>query len=125
MPRSIISNKPTIYQFSSHIQYLVVELATSTVFVCCNVIFATKAFNFDCPHTIYITTKVIITVVNAAMKRSTSTRKLLRKEPNFELTLASPISFCSFFSLISFLYLYWITNYFIVFWALSSVGSYS
>ena len=74
-----------MYQFGSYIQYLVAESAASIAFVCCNAMFATKAFNFDCLHTIYITTKVIITVVNAAMKRSTSTRKLSRKEPNFKL----------------------------------------
>ena len=102
MPRSIISNKPTIYQFGPHMQYLVAVSATSTAFVCYNAIFATKAFNFDCLYTIYITTKVIITVVNAAMKRSTTTRKLSWKEPNFELILASSISFCSFSSLIFF-----------------------
>ena len=43
MPNSIISNKPTIYQFGSHIQYLVAESAASTAFVCCRATFATKA----------------------------------------------------------------------------------
>ena len=89
MPNSIISNKPTIYQFGLHIQYLTVESAASTAFVCCKAIFATKAFNFDCPHTIYITTIVIIIVINATVKRSTSTKKLLRKEPNLEFFFGS------------------------------------
>ena len=123
MPNSIISNKPTIYQFGSHIQYLVAESAASTAFVHCRAIFATKAFNFDCPHTIHITTRVIIIVIKATVKRSTSTRKLSRKEPNLELNLASSISFCSFFSIISFLFLYWVTKSFSVFGALSSLGS--
>ena len=122
MLNSIISNKPTIFQFGSHIQYLVAESVASTAFVCCKAKFTTKAFNFDCPHTIHITTKVIIIVINVAMKRSTSTRKLSRKEPNLELILASFIFFCSFFSIISFLYLYWVTKSFIVLGALSSFG---
>ena len=123
MPNSIISNKPTIYQFGSHIQYLVAGSVASTAFVCCKAKFATKAFNFDCPHTIYITTKVMIIVINAAMKRSMSTRKLSRKEPNLDLVLASFIFFCSFFSIISFLHLYWVTKSFIFLGVLNSLGS--
>ena len=114
MPNSIISNKPTMYQFGSHIQYLVAESAASTAFVHCDAIFGTKAFNFDCPHTIYITTKVIIIVINAAMKRTMSTMKLMRKEPNLELILASSFTFCSFFSVIFFLCLYWVRKSFSV-----------
>ena len=106
MPNSIISNKPIIYQFGSHIQYLFVESATSTAFICCKAIFATKAFNFDCQHTIYITTIVIIIVINATVKRSTSTKELLRKEPNLELFITSSISCCPFLSRISLLFLY-------------------
>ena len=112
-----------IYQFGSHIQYLVGELAASTAFVCCNAIFATKAFNFDCPHTIYITTEVITIVINAAMKRSTFTMQLSRNDPNLELTLASSISFWSCVSVISFLYLYWVRKLFIVCGAVSTFGS--
>ena len=123
MPSSIISNKPTIYQFGSHIQYLVAKSAASTAFACCKAIFATKAFNFNCPHTIHITTRVIIIVIRAAVKRSMSTRKLLRKEPNLEFNLASSISFCSLFSIISLLFLYWVTKSFSVFEALSNLGS--
>ena len=99
MPNSIISNKPTIHQFGSHKPYLVAESVASTVGICCMAMFATKAFSFDCPHTIYITTKVIIIVIRPAMNRSMSIRKLLRKEPNLELILAS-----SFFLLFPFLH---------------------
>ena len=76
MPNSIISNKPTIYQFGSHKQYLVAGSVAYTAFVCCKAKFATKAFNFDYLDTIYITSEAIIIVINAAMKRSTSTKKL-------------------------------------------------
>ena len=86
MPNTIISNKPTMYQFGSHIQYLSVESAASTAFSHCKAIFATKTFNFDCPHTMYITTNVMIIVNNAAVKRNTSTKKLLKKEPNLEFS---------------------------------------
>ena len=86
MPRSIISNKPTIYQFGSHIQYLVAGSVASTAFV----------------YTMHITTKVIITVVNAAKKRSTSTRKLSRKKPSLELILALLFPFVH--SFLSFLF---------------------
>ena len=123
MPNSIISNKPKIYLFGLHIHYLVAESAASTAFVCFKAKFATKAFNFDCPHTMSIGTEVIIIVINAAVKRSTSTRKLSRKEPNLEHILASSNSFCSLFSMISFLCLYWVTKSFSVFGALSSLGS--
>ena len=74
MPIIIISNIPTIYQFVLHIQYLSVIPAASIALVHCKAIFATNAFNFDCLHTMYITTKVIIIVTNAAEKRSTSTK---------------------------------------------------
>ena len=97
MPNNIISNKPTIYQFGSHIQYLSVVSATSTAFAHSKPMFATNAFNFDCPHTMYITIIDIIIVTSAAVKRSMSTKKLLRKEPNLEFFFASSISFCPFF----------------------------
>ena len=77
----------------SHIQYLVGKSAASTAFVCCNAIFATEAFNFDCLHTIYITTKVTTNEINAAMKRSMSTMKLSRNDHNFEPIWAFSISF--------------------------------
>ena len=122
MPNNIISNKPTIYQFGLHIQYLAVESAASTAFVHCKAIFATKTFNFDYPHTTYITTIVIIIVINAAVKRSRSTKKLLRKEPKLELLFASSISCCPFLSRISLLFLYWATKSFSVCGVLSNLG---
>ena len=123
MPNSIISKKPSIYQFGSYIHYLVAESAASTAFVCCKTKFATKAFDFDCLHTMYITTKIIIIVINADVKRSTSTRKLLRKDPNLELILASSITLSSLLSIISFLYLYCVTKSFSALGVLSSLGS--
>ena len=101
-----------MYQFGSHIQYLVGNSAAPTAFVHCNAIFATKAFNFDCPHTIYISTKVTTIVINAAKKRSMPTIKLSRNDPNLEPILASSTSFWFCFSVISFLYLYWVRKSF-------------
>ena len=111
-----------IYQFGLYIQYLVGKLAVSTAFVCCNAIFATKAFNLDCPHTIYITTKVITIVINAAMKRGMSTMKLSRNDLNLEPTLTSSNSFCFCFSVISFLHLYWVRKSVIFCGVVSSLG---
>ena len=103
MPIIIIGNIPMIYQFVLHILYLSV---VSAALVHCKAIFATNAFNFDCPHTMYITTNDIIIVTNVAEKRSMSTRKLLRKEPNLDSFLAPSISFCPLCSSIFFLFLY-------------------
>ena len=114
MPIIIISNIPTIYQFVLHIQYLSVMSAASILFVHCKAIFTTNAFNFDCLHTMYITTNIISIVTNAAVQRSTSTRKLLRKEPILELIFASSISFCPCISNIFHLSLYLFTSSFSV-----------
>ena len=117
MPIIIISKIPAIYQFVLHIQYLSVVSAASIPLAHCKAIFATNAFNFDCLHTVYITTKVIIIVTNAAEKRSMSTKKRLRKEPNLESFLALSISFFPFSSNI-FFFLYRFTRPFSVFGAL-------
>ena len=97
MPNIISSKIPMIYQFVLHIQYLSVMSAASTALVHCSAMFATSAFNFDCLHTMYITTNIIIIVIIAVVKRSTSTRKHLRKEPNLEFIFASSISFSFYF----------------------------
>ena len=94
MPIIIIINIPMIYQFVLHTHYVYVTSAASISLTCCKALFATSAFNFDCPHTMYITTNIIIIVTNAAEKRSTSTRNLLRKEPNLVSLLV--LSFCLF-----------------------------
>ena len=78
----IISNIPMIFQFVLHIHYLSVGSVASNPLAWCKAIIAINDFNFDCPHTMYITTNIIIIVTNAAEKRRTSIRKLLRKEPN-------------------------------------------
>ena len=62
MPIIIISNIAMIYQFVLHIQYLSVVSAASIPLAHCKAIFATNAFSFDCPHTMYITTNIIIIV---------------------------------------------------------------
>ena len=122
MPNSIISNEPKTYQFGSHIQYLSVMSAASTAFTHCKAIYATNAFNFDCPHTMFITTIVIIIVINATVKRRMSTKKLLRKELNLELFFVSSISFCPFISRIFLLFLYWARKSFSVFWHCADWG---
>ena len=82
-------------------------MSTASIpFAHCKAIFPTNAFNFDCPHTLYITTIVIIIVTNAAVKRSTSTTKHLRKDPNLEFIFASSISFFSNISNI-----FWVFTY--------------
>ena len=119
MPINIISNIPMIYQFVLHIQDLSVISAASIPLAHCKAIFATNAFNFECLHTMYITTNVIIIVTNAAENRSTSTRKLLRTKVG--------VFHCSFYLLFPFisiifsLCLYWFTSSFSVFGALSNI----
>ena len=96
--------------------------AASIPFVHCKAILATNAFNFDCLHTMYITTIIIIIVINAAVKRSMSIKKLFRKEPNLEFFLASSISFCPFISRIFFLFLCWAIRSFSVLGPRSKFG---
>ena len=99
MPNSIISNKPTIYQFGLYKQYLVVESAASTAFLCCEAIFTTKAFNFDFAHMMYITTIVIIIVINAAVKRSHVYQEAFEKRTKLGAYLGFFYFFLSFFFL--------------------------
>ena len=59
----------------------------STPLIHCIAMFVTKAFNFDGPYIMYIITNIIIMVTSAAVNRSMSARKLLRKELNFKVSL--------------------------------------
>ena len=83
--------------------------------------FATKAFNLDCPYTIYIIISVITRVISAAVNISTSTRKLFRNDRNLEFSFGLSSS-CSFLSKIYFLFLYWIAKSHSVFGALIKLG---
>ena len=67
-----------MYHFVLHVQRMLLTSAASTAFIHCIAMFATKAFNLDCPYTIYIIINVIIRVISAAVNISTSARKLFR-----------------------------------------------
>ena len=68
----------------------------SAPLMCCITMFATKAFNFDCLHIMYIIKSVIIIVISAAVNSSMSARKLLRNDLNFEFSFVFAFSW-SFF----------------------------
>ena len=101
----MIINIPMMYHFVLHVQSMSLMSAASTVFILCIAIFATKAFNLDCPYTIYIIINAIIRVISEAVNISTSARKLSRNDLNFEFSSGLSSS-CSFLSRIFLLSLY-------------------
>ena len=121
MPKVIIINIPMLYHCVLHVQSMLLMSAASTAFILCMAMFATKAFNLDCPYTIYIIISVIIRVISAAVNRGTSARKLFRNDQNLEFSFGLSSS-CSFLSKIFFLFLYWIAKYRCVFGALIKLG---
>ena len=82
MPNVIIINIPMMYHCVLHVLSMSLTSAVSTAFIHCMAMFATKAFNLDCPYTIYIIISVIIRVISMAVNRSTSARKLFRNDQN-------------------------------------------
>ena len=90
-----------MYHYVLHVQSMSLTSAASTAFICCIAMFATKAFNLDCPYTIYIIISVIIRVISAAVNRSTWARKLFRNNQNLEFPFGLSSS-CSFLSKIFF-----------------------
>ena len=80
MPKVIVINIPMIYYCVLHVQRMSLISAASTAFIHCIAIFATKAFNLDCPYTIYIIISVIIRVISMAVNISTSARELFRND---------------------------------------------
>ena len=102
MPEVII-NIPMIYHCVLHVQSMSIMSVASIPLMCCATMFATKAFNFDCPHIMYIITNFIIIVTSAAMNRSMSARKLLRNVLNCEISFVLSNSF-SFLSKLFFLF---------------------
>ena len=80
MPKVIIINVPMMYHCVLHVQRTLLTSAASTAFICCIAMFATNAFNLDCPYTIYIIISAIIRVISDAVNISTSARKLLRND---------------------------------------------
>ena len=85
MPKVIIINIPMMYHCVLYVQSMSFTSAASTAFIHCMAMFATKAFNLDCPYTIYIIISVIIRVISAAVNRSTSARKLYSNDQNLVL----------------------------------------
>ena len=83
MPKVIIINIPIMYHCVLHVQSMSLMPVASTPLMHCIGMFVTKAFNFDCPYTIYIITSIIIMVTSAAENRHMSARKLLRNDLNF------------------------------------------
>ena len=121
MPKVIIINIPMMYHCVLHVQSMSLMSAASTAFIHCIAMFATKAFNLDCPYTIYIIISVIIRVISVAVNISTSARKLFRNDGNFEFSFGLSSS-CSFLSKMFFLFLYWIAKSHSVFGALIKLG---
>ena len=128
MPKVIIINIPMMYHCVLHVQSMLLTSAASAAFIHCIAMFATKAFNLDCPYTIHIIISVIIRVISAAVNKSTSARKLFRNDLNSEFS-SGLYSSCSFLSRIFFLFLYWIAKshsvfgVLIKFWLISNVSS--
>ena len=120
MPKVIIINIPMMYLCVLHVQRMLLTSAASTAFICCIAMFATKTFNLDCVYTIYIIISVIIRVISVALNISTSARKLLRNDLNFEFP-SHLSSSCSFLSKIFFLFLYWIAKSCSVFWSIDQI----
>ena len=67
-----------MYHCVLHVQSMSLTSAALTAFICCLAMFTTKAFNLDCPYTIYIIISVIIRVISVAVNISMSSRKLFR-----------------------------------------------
>ena len=81
MPKVIIIiNVPMMYHCVLHLQSMLLTSAALTAFIHCIGMFATKAFNLDCPYTIYIIISVMIRVISTTVNRSTLARKLFRKD---------------------------------------------
>ena len=121
MPKVIIINIPMMNHCVSHVLGMLLTSAASTVFILCIAMFVTKAFNLDCPYTIYIIISVIIRVIIVAVNISTSARKLFRNNQNFEFSFGLSSS-CSFLLKMFFLFLYWIAKSCSVFGALIKLG---
>ena len=121
MPKVIIINIPMMYHCVLHVQRMSLTSAALTAFILCIPMFVTKAFNLDCPYTIYIIISVIIRVISAAVNTSTSVRKLFRNDQNFEFSFGLS-SFCSSLLKRFFLFWYWIAKSRSIFGALSTLG---
>ena len=106
-----------MYYCVLHVQSMLLMSAASTVLILCITMLVTKAFNFDCPYIIYITS-VIIRVISAAVNISTTAKKLFRNDLNFEFSSVFSVS-CSFSFIIFLCLQYWTAKSHKVFGALS------
>ena len=94
-----------MYHCVLHMESMSLMSVASTVLIHCIAMFATKAFNFDCPYIIYIITSVMIRVISAAVNRGMSATKLFRN--NLDFVVSSEFSnSCSFLFRIFFLFQY-------------------
>ena len=98
-----------MYHCVLHVQGMSLTSAASTAFIHCIAMFATKAFNLDCPYTIYIIISVIMRVISAAVNISTLARKLFRNAQNLEFSFGLPSS-CSFLLKCSFCFCIGVLN---------------
>ena len=96
MPKVIIINIPMMYHCVLHVQSMSLTSAASTAFIHCIAMFATKAFNLDCPYAIYITISVIIRVISMAVNVSTLARKLFRNDQNLEFSFGCLVPVLSY-----------------------------
>ena len=80
MPKVIIINITMMYHCVLQMQSISLMSAASTAFILCIAMFVTKAFNLDCPYSIYIIISVTISVKRAAVNIRTSARKLFRND---------------------------------------------
>ena len=110
-----------MYHCVLHVQSTSLTSATSTAFIHAIAMFATKAFNLDCPYTIYIIISVIIRVISVAVNISTLARKLFINAQNVEFSFSLSSS-CSSLLKMFFLFLYWIAKSCSVFGALIKLG---
>ena len=67
-----------MYHCVLQVQSISLMSAASTAFILCIAMFVTKAFSLDCPYNKYIMISMISSVISAAVKISTSARKLFR-----------------------------------------------
>ena len=110
-----------MYHCVLHMQSMSLMSVASTILIHCIAMFIIKAFNFDCLYMTYIITSVIIRVINVAVNRSMSARKLFRNNLNFEVSSGFSNS-CSFLFRIFFLFQYRTAKSHKVFGALSKLG---
>ena len=110
-----------MYHCVLQVQSISLMPAASTAFILCIAMFITKAFNLDCLYNTYIMINIIINVISTAVNISKSARKLFKNVWNWEL-FSGLSEFCSFWSKIFLLLLYWTARSHNVFGVLIKFG---